>query len=173
MTPKFVNLPKYFEKDIKELNFYKYFRSPKRYLIYAVCSIVFTLIWAVFESDTDYILILFMPFVFFASIMFCHYCGYRSNIKRDVLEMHEKIIDNPDEVYYNIYDDKIVLLCNGEEQATVEFSQIKRIKQSKNFLFFVASDNHVYILNKIMFSVGTTEEFFKFLRSKGFKIKQK
>lgn len=52
----------------------------------------------------------------------------------------------------------------------IEFSNIKKAFQTKNYIMLVSNANLIYSFRKDNFTVGSAEDFLKFLRSKGYKL---
>ncbi len=70
-----------------------------------------------------------------------------------------------------VYDDSIELEMFGNKD-TLSFSNIKRVSESKNYIFVQTKARMAYVLKKDSFTLGTSDEFIEFLKSKGVKVQK-
>ena len=87
-----------------------------------------------------------------------------------LLEMYDTVPEN----VIMFYQEKIMTeSLTNKAESTVEYSKIKKIKQSKNMYLLILNRDLVLMVNKNNFEKGSCEEFEKFIKEKAINAKIK
>lgn len=88
-------------------------------------------------------------------------------LKRD-LEMHQgKLI----ELISSVTDADIQYVNSTGTECHLQYPDVKKVVQTKEYIYLWSKANMLYSIKKDSFSVGTSEGFLDFLRSKNIKVK--
>ena len=96
--------------------------------------------------------------------------SYKRNVKlalRRDMELHSKPID----VTVTVTDDMMIHSQSTGAEYNLRYSDIKKAVQTKKYIYVWSKANMLYSLKKDAFTYGSADDFVKFLRSKGIKIK--
>lgn len=155
------------EKLIKEIYRYEYFRR-KLLIIFDIVMILCLLsniLILVVEKKCYWGVFILAP-LYFLYKFFCYWCQVRIIIKRDQ-EVHGKEI-SVETIVTNEY------IQNTASTGTVnklEYENIRNVVQTNNLILLRSKANLVYIFQKDAFTIGNAEDFIKFLKDKGIKVK--
>ena len=154
------------EETLREFYKHNYFASPLFRIIYIGYAVLLLMSLLVYD------LTLFASYLFlgliFALILFFK---YSQNLKITVARDKELASGRDMVTEIFVFDDKIEHTALGNSQA-LGFESIKRVQQSKNYIYVISNAKLVYIFKKDSFTLGTPEEFIEFLKSKGIKIQK-
>ena len=87
-------------------------------------------------------------------------------IKRDI-EMHGK----PIEVSVAVSDECIKQTQSTGSEFTLKYIDVKKVVKTKKYIYLQSKAKLLYSFKIDSFSVGSVEEFLKFLSDKGIKVK--
>lgn len=87
---------------------------------------------------------------------------YIKNMRKTSLALHNGII--PESIFQFTKDN--IILKNGKISMEFEYSQIKKIKEYKNIYVLMIGKKNGLLLKKDSFTMGTFEEFKKFVAEK-------
>ena len=155
------------EKLIKEIYSYEYFRR-KLLIIFDIVMILCLLsniLILVVEKKCYWGVFILAPLYFFYKF-FCYWRQVRIIIKRDQ-EVHGKEI-SVETIVTNEY------IQNTASTGTVnklEYENIRNVVQTNNLILLRSKANLIYIFQKDAFTIGNAEDFIKFLKDKGIKVK--
>ena len=151
----------------KDINRYIYFKRPILIVIYILCVLyVFSgILMLIFEQFFDFKLFIF-PLLIFAFNLLVYNRNVNLLLKRD-LEMCGVTI----EVTATVTDEAIMHVMSSGAQYILNYADIKKVVETKKYIYLWSKTNMLYSFKKDSFSVGDEEGFKAFLRNKGFKIK--
>ncbi len=152
---------------------YLYFKRPRAIVfhVYIVMSVLLILSYLLFSermrSEYEFgIYLSLMPILYIVYV--CRY--YRV---RKLSYLRDLEIDNgePVEASISVTANGIDCIHAKSETAThVDLAKIKKIYNTKHYIYIMTGTKLIYPLKKDGFTKGTTEEFLAFLRGKGFKV---
>lgn len=155
------------EKLIKEIYRYEYFRRKLLIIfdIVVILSLLSNILILVVEKKCYWGVFILAP-LYFLYKFFCYWRQVRIIIKRDQ-EVHGKEI-SVETIVTNEY------IQNTASTGTVnklEYENIRNVVQTNNLILLRSKANLVYIFQKDAFTIGNAEDFIKFLKDKGIKVK--
>ncbi len=143
-----------------ELAKYTHFKTPSKIILN--CLVTICLIWSIIVHTWTATCF----FAFYYIILLVSYFNYKNvPYKRDMESTSGKEVM----VTVQISDTQIIHKSCFSEPIIVDFSVIKRVKMSKNYVIMVSKTNQMYIIDKRKFIKGTPDELIAFLKSKGIK----
>lgn len=155
------------EEWIKEVNKYSFFRRPI-VVVFHILSILMLCvgIYKILFSHIIDIVPLFIPIWWFF-LTFLLY--FKTN--KNTLNRNRELYGENAEVVSEITKESIKQVHSNGTQYHIYYDNIKKGYQTKNYILLHSKANVIYTFEKNGFSVGNEEEFLKFLRNKGIKIK--
>ena len=155
------------EEWIKECNKFSFFRRPIFIVLHllSVLTLCFGIYKLLFLRIID-ILFLFIPILWFFVIFVLYLKTNKITLKRN-----REIYGNNCEVVSDVTQAGIKQIHSNGTQYQIYYDTIKRCYLTKNYIFLHSKANILYTFRKNGFSVGNEEDFLRFLRSKGIKIK--
>ena len=148
---------------------YIYFRRPSVIIMDAFFALYFA--WGVYDwvfSGEFYFLRFFIP-LYWCVFVFALYCkNSRLVLERD-FEVHGRAV----EVVLTVGNKEIEQRHSTGALYRLSFCDIKKVVQTKYFIYLWSKTNTLYPLKKDGFSVGNGEEFLRFVRNKGIKVSGK
>ena len=159
-----------FEKTdewIKECNKYNFFGRPT-FIFFDICNVLLLLcgLYQLLFSHTIDLLSLFVPF-WWVLLRFITYRRANKITAKRNLELN----GNRCEVTSEFTETFISQTHSNGAQYKLYYDTIKRCHITKNYILLVSKANIIYSLKKDGFSIGTKEDFLKFLESKFIKVK--
>lgn len=151
----------------KEIYRYYYFQRKNLlacYIILFLCFIADILL-AVFENTIIWSILIIVP-VLFLFQFYCYCRQVNTMIARDS-EVHGKEIT----VETIVTDEYIQNTASTGAVNKIEYCKIRNVVQTKNLILLRSKANLIYIFRKDTFTKGTADEFIRFLKNKGIKIK--
>ncbi len=151
----------------KDVYGYMYFRRPIIIVLYILFAIYMFL--GIYNSITynivnwTYILI---PIIWCVFGAFLYKRNVNTVIKRD-LELHGKEI----EVTVTVTENIIKQSQSTGSEFQLNYSDIKKVVQTKKYLYLWSKTNLLYSFKRSSFSCGNADEFLLFLKNKGVKVK--
>ena len=143
---------------------YAYFRRPIA-IVFSALAVLY-LVWGMYDLLVNLTINVFILFPIFWVVMTT--LLYRKNstlvLKRD-FEMHGK----PVEVVTTITNKDITISHSTGALYRISFNDIKKVVQTKKFIYLWSKTNTVYTLKKDGFTLGNEEELRLFFRNKGIK----
>lgn len=82
------------------------------------------------------------------------------------LEDNEKILNNGKIEKTSILFDEKIIMDEGKVHLEFEYSQIKKIKQTKNLIALMINKESAILVNKNGFIKGNNDDFMKFIKEK-------
>ena len=143
---------------------YIYFRRPVA-IVFEVLAALY-LVWNVYDVLANGMINMFIIFPFFWVAMTT--LLYRKNttltLKRD-LEMHGRAV----EIVTTVTNKDIAISLTTGALYRVSIADIKKVTETKKYIYLWSKTNVLYPFKKTGFSVGNGEELRIFLRNKGVK----
>lgn len=142
---------------------YMYIRRPLLIFMEVVAALCFA--WLVYDLIVNSVInvLLLLYFVFWGVMPALL---YRKNsemaLKRD-FEIHGRTI----EVVTTVTNKGIEISQSTGALYRLSFSDMKKVVQTKKFIYLWSKTNTLYSIKKDSFSVGNTEDFLLFMRNKG------
>lgn len=155
------------EKLIKEIYRYEYFRR-KLLIIFDIVMILCLLsniLILVVEKKCYWGVFILAPLYFFYKF-FCYWRQVRMILKRDQ-EVHGKEIS----VETIVTNEYIQNTASTGAVNQLAYDNIQNVVQTKNLILLRSEANLVYIFQKDAFTIGNAEDFIRFLKDKGIKVK--
>lgn len=155
------------EDWIKECNHYSLFRRPLfvAFHILSILVLCFGIYKILFLHIID-ILFLFIPLWWFFLVLLLY---FKTN--KNTLNRNRELYGNNAEVVSEITKESIKQVHSNGTQYYIYYDTIKKGYLTKNYILLHSKANVLYTFAKNGFSVGSEEEFLRFLRNKGIKIK--
>lgn len=145
---------------------YIYFRRPI-VIVLDVLAVLY-LVWGVYDLAVNSVINALGIFPFFWAVM--SVLLYRKNCKltmqRD-FEMHGR----PIEMTTTLTNKGIAISQSTGALYRISYTDIKKVVQTKKYIYLWSKTNMFYPMKKDGFSVGNGEELLRFLRNKGIKAK--
>lgn len=170
MEPLFEN--KYVKDSVMYKEYYSYYFFKRPILI--VCDVILavfliqSLIHFIIYGLSTLNLYIVIGAVFAVSFQFINYYRFNSlAVKRDKEMSGGKTIEN----HFTVTDDSIKLIASNGAMGELDYSSIKNVICTKNFIVVQSKARLGYIFKKDGFIKGNAESFIKFLTSKGIKVK--
>ncbi len=129
------------------------------YLFFGLLSII------VINDNIEYFFIV-VPIIWWVLSFLQYNRCINASLKRD-LEMHGKEID----VVTIVTEDLIRYSQSTGSEFQLQYSDIKKVVQTKGFIYLWSKTNMLYSFKKDSFSIGNTTDFLLFLKNKGIKVK--
>lgn len=153
------------EGFFKEIYFHHYYKSR----FFLICEIVVgisffaNLLFLLFDSEPYY-----YAFIYAILLPMIQFWGYRRSVK--ISMAREKEISTNETIVYTITvsEDKITSKTSLGTEYVIDFSRIKSVYKTMNYIMLQTSAKQLIALKKDSFSISDSEEFF--LRKKGYKI---
>ena len=155
------------EKLIKEIYRYEYFRR-KLLIIFDIAMILCLLsnvLILIVEKHCYWGVFILAP-LYFLYKFFCYWRQVRMILKRDQ-EVHGKEIS----VETIVTNEYIQNTASTGAVNQLAYENIRNVVQTKNLIYLRSEANLVYIFRKDAFTKGNAEDFIKFLKDKGIKVK--
>ncbi len=151
-------------------NFYGYifFRRPLMmflYISYAtglVANIIMMIISGEFELHSGAVIMLFCFF-----IIIVRYCQCVNLEMKRCMEMYGKPVD----VVICVTEDKITTKTSTGSEVDMLFENVKKVINTKNYIYLQTQTKLLLCLKKDSFTLGSSDAFKEFLKSKGFRVK--
>ena len=106
------------------------------------------------------------PFWWFLLVILLYFKANKTTLKRS-----KEIHGDNSEVVSEVTKDCIKQVHSNGSQYQICYDNIKIGYTTQNYILLHSKANVIYTFSKNVFSVGNEEEFLKFLRNKGIKIK--
>ena len=156
------------EKWVKELNKRTLLKNLLWILFHLLCF--FILCWDLYKllflHKIDILLLLFVPIWWLFIVLMAYFKSSKVTIKRN-----KEIYGDNLEVISEVTNDSIKQISSNGAQIHIFYDSIKKVCLTKNYILLHSKANLLYTLSKNGFSVGNEEEFLKFLKNKGIKVK--
>ena len=168
---RIINRTKQDKEMVKAFNVYIHFQREVTIIINCILLVGFAtaLFLALSEGDFAHYQLI-MPPLFWLFIICLHFKRVNLMIKRlQELNKFDVFVEAVAE------DDKIVFTLDGIDTPSIElsFDKIKRVDQTKDYIFILTQAGLAYILKKDGFVSGSKEELIFSLRKYGIKVKGK
>ena len=168
MEPLFTNKCTYTKSTLREslMNYQKRQRTLIVILIGAVA--VISLIQLVLTGEVPTLtLLLFLIVMYLFAFVFVPIISSNLAYKRNNEIFHEEVVNT-----FSFFEDHFVSLTTPSNATIdIQYSQLKRVVETKQYYLLVMSQNLFYIIDKNGFDRVNTFEFTKFLREKAPKAK--
>ena len=155
------------EKLIKEIYRYEYFRR-KLLIIFDVVvmlCLLSNILILVVEKECYWGVFILAP-LFFLYQFFCYWRQVRMILKRD-----QEVHGNEISVETIVTNEYIQNTASTGAVNQLAYENIRNVVQTKNLILLRSEANLVYIFRKDAFTKGNAEDFIKFLKDKGIKVK--
>lgn len=151
----------------KDCHGYICFRRPTMIVFQIICILYFIIgiLDSIFTKSVCWQYIS-LALIFYPLIVFVYIRNVNTEIKRD-LEIHGKAI----EVTLAVTEDIIKQSSSTGAELQLNYNDIKRVVQTKKYIYLLSKTNTIYSFKKDSFSVGSTNEFLLFLKNKGIKVR--
>jgi hypothetical protein len=152
------------DRDLaKDLYFYMYFRRPVMIIIYIAFAAYFcsAIIDAFFITGQLNLLLVIIPILYFALIVFVYFRGVNMLVKRD-LELYGK----PAEINIAVTEEAINTTFSSGAALSLNYDSFKKVVRTKKYIHLFTKTNAVITFKKDSFSIGTPDELLAFLKSK-------
>lgn len=97
---------------------------------------------------------------------YSYYYMVNTMVKRD-LELYEKEV----EVETVVREDGTEVTTSFGETIALRYHTVKTVFQTKNYIFLRTKSNLIHIISRNGFTIGTSEDFLRFLKDKGLRVK--
>lgn len=151
----------------KEIYFYQYYKSG----VFLICEIILgisllgNLLSLIFDSEPYYYTLGYIMF-----FLLVQFLGYHRMVKIS-MEREKEISTNGVVIYtISVFEDKITQKTTLGSEYTIDFSNIRRIYKTSNYIMLQSTAKQLFILKKNSFTVSDSETFITFLHEKGYKI---
>lgn len=146
---------------------YIYFRRPIM-IVLDVMAVLY-LVWGIYDLVVNSVINVVIIFPVFLVVLTT--LVYRKNskmsLKRD-FEVHGRAI----EAVTAVTDKGIEMSLSTGALYRVSFNDIKKVVQTKKYIYLWSKTNVLYPLKKDSFSMGNAEDFLLFMRNKGVRVKR-
>lgn len=157
---------------IKEIYRYWFFKQPIIILVYVmfglwtISYILGSIIdpWFAFDNSYTLIIIIFCCFLMVLSYL----SQVRMMVKRD-----SELADGGELICTVSVTDSEITNSALESNTKASFDKVKLAFITKNYVVVVTKARIIYIFKKDSFTIGDTESFVAFLKSKGIKVRGK
>ena len=151
----------------KEVYRYHCFRRPFIVFLNILIFIdfVFTLYCTITDKFRADIVLVLVPVYFLLEILM-YFRLVNLMVKRSA-EIH----GGPISAEMNVTDEYIEQTASTGGVAKLEYSNVKKVIQTKNYILLLSKARYYYIFSKTGFTSGTPDEFVAFLKNKGFKVR--
>ncbi len=177
METRFENKYTRTEQVMREYIGYFLFRTPLKRTCYIIASIAFAVcilsnammvfLEGLSALQTEYIISLLL---FAALLYLVPFIRYRTDPKAAIKRDRELCGGNEAEMTFLVGENEISYRTPIGENASLPFSKIKKVRQTKGLILLISDARLCFIFKKDSFTVGTAEEFLAFLKEKGYKI---
>lgn len=169
MEPLFENVYVRDEKVLKEYLGWMLMRRPIDYFLYIVAGVYFVesvVMWFWLEYFNPFIWILL------AVVAALKVIGWHRSVKLTLQRDLELNGGEPVQLEIAVTEDAIRAQTR-QDAPEILFSSIKKVTQTKNLIILISKARLAFVLTRDGFTRGTADEFLKFLRDKGLKVKGK
>ncbi len=133
--------------------------------IYFFLCIILGIVDIIVDKNINVYLFI-LPIVWMFLQVFIYIKNVNITLKRD-LEMHGK----PVEITVTITDENITTVQSTGSEIHLNYADVKKAFQTKKYIYLQTKASLLCSFKKAGFSIGNEEDFLKFLRNKGIKIK--
>lgn len=148
---------------------YRYFYFQRVWLIISyillLLSFIANILSLIFEGTYSLFILIFVPLLFFLRF-YSYFRNVKMMVKRD-REIHGKEIT----VETVVTSEYIQNTVSTGSVNKLEIGKIKKAVQTKNLILLLSEANLFYIFPKDKFTKGNAEDFIKFLKDNGVKVK--
>ena len=146
---------------------YALFRRPILIICYAVLILYMLLgVFELFVSGAVFWECFLLPLLWGGVAAFSYRKHVNTTLSRD-RELHGKAI----EVTVSVGEDGIRQTQSTGAEFQLHYSDVKKVVQTKRFIYLWSKTNMLYSLKRDGFLHGTADGFLYFLKSKGLKVK--
>ncbi len=166
----FINKICHTKDNLLEMN--KAYSGANRIAVQILLAAIFSVLAVLYffiELVLPGVLMLALAVVFplLLNLKLVRYC--KNSVKQQMV-LYNKVIES--ETFF--YDDELKSLYVGSgNEITLEYSKIRKIKQSKNLYLLILEKRLVVMVDKRRFEKGTAEEFEGFIKEKAANAKIK
>lgn len=141
---------------------YVYFRRPAA-IVFSVLAALY-LVWGVYDLVVNRVinLCIFFPIFWVVMTTLLYRKNSKLTLKRD-FEMHGRAI----ETITTVTNKDIEISQSTGARYRIRFADIKKVVETKKYIYLWSKTNTFYSMKKDGFSVGNGEELRIFLRNKG------
>ena len=152
---------------IKELYRKIYFRRPLNLVIYVVlgCIAVLNIVKALYGMNFSFGGCVYVILFFLMQLVMC-----RNSVSTAMAREREKFGPETLKVRTLVTQEGIQSFYGEKTAEPIPFSQIKKVWITKNLILLHTRSRLMLIFHKNNFTVGTQEEFLKYLRENGLKV---
>ena len=151
----------------KEIYRYFYFRGVGNILSYSFLLLAFlaNVLSRMFEGSYSLFILVFVPLLF--SLRFCSYCR-----KVKMMEKRDREIQGTEIMVKIVVTSEYIQNTTSIGSVTnLEIGKIRKAVQTKNLILLITEAKLLYIFPRDKFTKGNAEDFIKFLKDKGIKVK--
>ena len=169
MEPLFENRYTQDESFFKEFYRYIFFCRPIDVVLYVflgidlIACVIGCILFGAPVLREVWELFLFVP-LFFGVMIFVYFMQVKA-----VLKQRKELQPEPAEVCLTVTQDTVELSSPEEPTRSIPLTKIKRVFQTKNYLFLRSESKLCYGFRKDAFTKGSTVEMMLFLKEKGIK----
>ena len=168
MEPLFTNKCTYTKSTLQEamLNYQK--RQRTFVIIFMIALAVISLLQLILSGEMpNLIFLLLLVLMFVSAFVLIPYFSANLSYKRNNEIFHEEVVNT-----ITFFDDHFISLAMPSNATTdIQYSQLKRVVETKQHYLLVVSQNLFYIIDKSGFDRINSLEFVKVLREKAPKAK--
>lgn len=155
------------EDWIKECNRYALFRTPLMMVVHVLSALMIgNGLYELFFLRVIGVPAFASPILFYTVILLLYFRMNALSKKRN-----KEMYGDRFEVVTEVTEDGITQTLSNGAQYVIPYTSIKRCAQTAHYLLLISDAKIIYALRKGGFTIGSDEEFFVFLSSKGVKIR--
>ena len=152
----------------KEIYRYLHLTRPLMVFFHIVFALYFLYgLYTCFVGDLVLWQLLLIPLAFGGISLF----GYYSNVKM-TLKRNAETFGKPLECQTLVTDQQIIHKASNGAEGVLHYCDIKKVLQTKNYIFILSKAKLVYSFKKDAFTVGSADGFLYFLQQKNIKVKR-
>ena len=157
------------KETAKEIYGYYFFKRAIYVFLYVIwgLALLFNIYSAIFEESYSILIFVCAPFVFLYPVFLYARC-VNTMLSRD-RELGGGYLT----CETTVTDEALEMKNSLGADVTVDIGRMKSAIQTKNLILLVSDAKLIYIFDKRCFTVGTSDEFIRFLKNKGIKVKGK
>ena len=169
---KFSNRTTYDEERL--LRYHNFLVLRKRFFwsVVIICTVLISIIFALTLIFDPYNSSIWFSFIFIWTLdmicVFCYFILPHITISK-APQLNTNVLFEFEDNVFKIY----ATAKSGNESSERNYQSLIKVMESKQDIYLFISQRQAYILNKSCFTVGTSEDFLKFLKSKGIPCKGK
>lgn len=151
----------------KEIYRHLCFKRPVHIAVYVILGVIATLNLIAALWFWEYHI---APIVYGLLIVLMQFLIYRRNVRIAIARDREQHSEEPPKVHTVVTEEGIRCIYGENKANPIALSSIKKVYKTKNLIVLLTKAQLLLIFDKYNFTVGTQDEFLKYLRENGLKV---